>query len=87
MASPGIEPVADSITRTLLLSAPLGQAWNAVTDSRQFSECGIASRPKATESGFDALPARRREEAFRMNSGGWTAHLESPYVFLGEHLR
>ena len=26
-----------------------------------------------TESGFDALPAARRAEAFRMNDGGWTA--------------
>jgi uncharacterized protein YndB with AHSA1/START domain len=24
-----------------------------------------------TESGFDAIPAARRDEAFRMNSGGW----------------
>lgn len=24
-----------------------------------------------TESGFDAIPASRRDEAFRMNSGGW----------------
>jgi uncharacterized protein YndB with AHSA1/START domain len=26
---------------------------------------------KVSESGFDALPAHRRDEAFRMNSGGW----------------
>jgi uncharacterized protein YndB with AHSA1/START domain len=26
-----------------------------------------------TESGFDRLPASRRDEAFRMNDGGWTA--------------
>jgi uncharacterized protein YndB with AHSA1/START domain len=25
------------------------------------------------ESGFDKLPAARRDEAFRMNEGGWTA--------------
>lgn len=25
-----------------------------------------------SESGFDRLPAARREEAFRMNEGGWT---------------
>ncbi|HEY3695420.1 SRPBCC family protein [Phenylobacterium sp.] len=36
------------------------------------------------ESGFDAVPAHRREEAMRMNDGGWTqqtgnirAHVES----------
>ena len=25
-----------------------------------------------TESGFDKVPAHRRDEAFRMNDGGWT---------------
>jgi uncharacterized protein YndB with AHSA1/START domain len=30
-----------------------------------------------TESGFDSLPAARRDEAFRMNSGGWAAQLEN----------
>jgi hypothetical protein len=29
------------------------------------------------ESGFDRLPAGRRDEAFRMNSGGWDAQLEN----------
>lgn len=27
------------------------------------------------ESGFDRLPAGRRDEAFRMNEGGWTAQI------------
>jgi uncharacterized protein YndB with AHSA1/START domain len=30
-----------------------------------------------TESGFDAIPAARRDEAFRMNSGGWTQQLKN----------
>jgi uncharacterized protein YndB with AHSA1/START domain len=30
-----------------------------------------------TESGFDAIPALRRDEAFRMNSGGWTEQLKN----------
>jgi uncharacterized protein YndB with AHSA1/START domain len=30
-----------------------------------------------TESGFDALPAARRDEAFRMNDGGWTAQMKN----------
>jgi uncharacterized protein YndB with AHSA1/START domain len=30
---------------------------------------------KLVESGFDALPAGRRDEAFRMNSQGWTAQM------------
>jgi uncharacterized protein YndB with AHSA1/START domain len=29
------------------------------------------------ESGFDKLPAHRRQEAFRMNSGGWDAQMEN----------
>ena len=30
-----------------------------------------------TESGFDAIPAARRDEAFRMNSGGWEQQLKN----------
>ncbi len=29
------------------------------------------------ESGFDRLPAHRRDEAFRMNCGGWDAQIEN----------
>jgi uncharacterized protein YndB with AHSA1/START domain len=29
------------------------------------------------ESGFDRVPAHRRERAFRMNSGGWAAQAEN----------
>lgn len=29
------------------------------------------------ESGFDRVPAHRRERAFRMNDGGWTAQSEN----------
>ncbi len=29
-----------------------------------------------TESGFDAIPAHRRDEAFRMNSQGWAIQIE-----------
>jgi hypothetical protein len=32
---------------------------------------------KVSESGFDALPATRRDEAFRMNSGGWTEQMKN----------
>ncbi|HEY8356491.1 MAG TPA: SRPBCC family protein [Ramlibacter sp.] len=32
---------------------------------------------KTVESGFDKVPPQRRMEAFRMNSGGWTAQLEN----------
>jgi len=30
-----------------------------------------------TESGFDRIPAERRDEAFRMNSGGWEAQVKN----------
>jgi uncharacterized protein YndB with AHSA1/START domain len=30
---------------------------------------------KVVESGFDQLPASRRDEAFRMNDGGWSQQL------------
>jgi hypothetical protein len=32
---------------------------------------------QVVESGFDKIPAGRRDEAFRMNSGGWTAQLNN----------
>jgi uncharacterized protein YndB with AHSA1/START domain len=30
---------------------------------------------RLTESGFDKIPVHRREEAFRMNSGGWAQQM------------
>ncbi len=30
-----------------------------------------------TESGFEAVPAVRRDEAFRMNDGGWAAQVKN----------
>jgi uncharacterized protein YndB with AHSA1/START domain len=30
-----------------------------------------------TESGFERIPARRRDEAFRMNDGGWSEQMEN----------
>jgi uncharacterized protein YndB with AHSA1/START domain len=30
-----------------------------------------------TESGFDKIPSHRRNEAFRMNEGGWTEQLKN----------
>ena len=34
------------------------------------------TRLLTVESGFDRLPAARRDEAFRMNDGGWTSQLK-----------
>lgn len=39
------------------------------------SESGTSLR--IVESGFDQLPADRREEAFRMNDGGWSGQIKS----------
>ncbi|WBY01402.1 SRPBCC family protein [Ramlibacter tataouinensis] len=36
-----------------------------------------ATLVRTVESGFDQVPPHRRLEAFRMNSGGWTAQLEN----------
>jgi uncharacterized protein YndB with AHSA1/START domain len=35
------------------------------------------TRLRVTESGFDRIPAERRAEAFRMNSGGWEAQVKN----------
>ncbi len=32
---------------------------------------------RVTESGFDGIPAHRRDEAFRMNDGGWAAQMKN----------
>lgn len=38
----------------------------------RLSATAQGTRLVVTESGFDAIPAHRREEALRMNDGGWT---------------
>jgi uncharacterized protein YndB with AHSA1/START domain len=38
-----------------------------------------------TESGFDSVPAARRDEAFRMNSGGWTQQMKSIEAHVHKH--
>jgi uncharacterized protein YndB with AHSA1/START domain len=35
------------------------------------------TRLTVTESGFDSIPAGRRDEALRMNEGGWEAQVEN----------
>jgi len=35
------------------------------------------TRLRIVESGFDKVPAKRRDEAFRMNDRGWAAQLEN----------
>lgn len=43
------------------------------------------TRLTVTESGFDAIPALRREEAFRMNSGGWTQQVRNIESHVNNH--
>jgi uncharacterized protein YndB with AHSA1/START domain len=37
---------------------------------------------RVVESGFDKVPAWRRDEAFRMNEGGWTAQMKNVEAYL-----
>jgi uncharacterized protein YndB with AHSA1/START domain len=43
----------------------------------RLEEAPAGTRLFIVESGFDRLPAHRRDEAFRMNEGGWQAQLEN----------
>ena len=40
------------------------------------------TRLTVTESGFGKIPAWRRDEAFRMNSGGWTEQIKNIHAHL-----
>ncbi|MFL6733980.1 MAG: SRPBCC family protein [Sphingomicrobium sp.] len=41
------------------------------------SEENEGTRLIVTESGFNGIPAHRRDEAYRMNNRGWTAQVEN----------
>jgi uncharacterized protein YndB with AHSA1/START domain len=41
----------------------------------RLDEAPGGTRLTVTESGFDRLPTHRRDEAFRMNDGGWAQQL------------
>lgn len=43
----------------------------------KLEEVAGGTRLTVTESGFDAIPAHRRLDAFRMNSGGWSIQVEN----------
>lgn len=38
---------------------------------------------EVVESGFDAIPANRRDQAFRMNSQGWEAQMNNVRAYVG----
>lgn len=40
-------------------------------------ETAKGTRVRVVESGFDKIPARRRDEAFRMNEDGWAAQIKN----------
>jgi uncharacterized protein YndB with AHSA1/START domain len=40
-------------------------------------EIATGTRLRVVESGFDKLPNHRRDEAFRMNDGGWSEQVEN----------
>jgi uncharacterized protein YndB with AHSA1/START domain len=42
----------------------------------RLEEIPDGTRLTVVESGFDRVPAHRRERAFRMNEGGWAAQVE-----------
>lgn len=52
-----------------------GEPTTLVEFTLQASGSGTLLR--LVESGFDALPAERRSEAFRMNDGGWAEQMKN----------
>jgi uncharacterized protein YndB with AHSA1/START domain len=51
----------------------------------RFEEIPDGTLLTITESGFDSIPAERREEAFRMNSSGWTAQSNNIAAYVASH--
>src|SRR5262249_6341557 len=43
----------------------------------RLSDAPGGTRLSVVESGFDQIPAARRDEAFRMNEGGWAAQMRN----------
>jgi uncharacterized protein YndB with AHSA1/START domain len=43
---------------------------------------GNATRLRVVESGFDALPPSRRDEAFRMNASGWEQQMANVRAYV-----
>jgi uncharacterized protein YndB with AHSA1/START domain len=39
---------------------------------------------KVVESGFDKIPADRRQEAFRMNDGGWAGQIKNIETYVAQ---
>ena len=50
----------------------------------ELDEVPEGTRLRVTESGFDRIPAERRAEAFRMNSGGWEGQVKNIARYVAE---
>ena len=50
----------------------------------ELEEIEGGTRLKVTESGFDQIPLERRDEAFRMNSGGWEHQVQNIAKYVDE---
>jgi uncharacterized protein YndB with AHSA1/START domain len=51
----------------------------------ELEEIGGGTLVRVIESGFDRIPAERRDEAYRMNSGGWTEQMENIRKYVDTH--
>lgn len=51
----------------------------------ELEELGGGTLVRVVESGFDRIPAERRDEAYRMNSGGWTEQMENIRNYVDTH--
>lgn len=40
---------------------------------------------RVVESGFDQIPVERRDEVYRMNSGGWEEQMKNIETYVGTH--
>lgn len=49
----------------------------------RLEKAGAGTLLTVIESGFDKIPAGRRDEAFRMNEGGWTQQLKNIDAHVG----
>src|SRR5262245_14263068 len=50
----------------------------------RLEKSGTGTMLHVTESGFDSIPAVRRDEAFRMNSGGWEEQLKNIQAYVAK---
>lgn len=49
-----------------------------------FESTATGTHLTVIESGFDALPPERRDEAFRMNDGGWTEQIKNIETYVAD---